>query len=273
MGTGTMGAGVLGAEALGATFVRVPAPVALREALPSHRMGALRSLALRGLSAVTGLYDASAMLDAYRMVLLDRAGFAALLEGLPRRTLLDVGAGAGDVHLELAACFDRAVATETSRATAARARGRGIDCLDLDLATESWPDDARFDVVALLNVLDRTERPLTLLDRALARVSDGGVLLLATPLPMQPHVQRAGGTADPEEWLATDGDDFEAALVGLVERVLAPRGLEVLRWTRTPYASSGDPVVPCYELDDALLVCRPAHVVSASASAPRPSAR
>ncbi|GAB4205635.1 MAG: hypothetical protein OHK0013_21690 [Sandaracinaceae bacterium] len=254
-------------------FVRIAPPRSLLERLERRRMGALRSLALEALSRIAGLYDASAWLDAYHMVLLDRVGFAALLEGVPRATLLDVGAGTGDVHLELAACFERAVATETSRGTAARARRRGIDCRLVDLATDAWPDETRFDVVALLNVLDRTERPLTLLDRAAERVADDGALLVATPLPAQPHVQRAGGTADPEEWLDADGDDFEGALERLVGRVLAPRGLEVLRWTRTPYVSSGDPDAPRYELDDAVLVCRPARAASSSASATRPSAR
>jgi hypothetical protein len=123
--------------------VEVPAPTALCAAAERRRLGGLRSVALGALSRLAGHYDASAWLDAYHMVLLDRAGFATLLDGLPAGTLLDVGAGTGDVHVELAACFARSVATETSRASAARLRRRGIDCRDLDLSTTEWPDATR----------------------------------------------------------------------------------------------------------------------------------
>ncbi len=215
----------------------------------------MSTLALRTVQRIASDYDASAWFDAYRMALLDTAGFRTLLDGLPIRTLLDVGAGAGEVHLELARLFARALATEVSRGASKRAVRRGIDCRVMDLASEPWPDAERFDVVALLNVIDRTDRPLTLLERASERVASGGHLLIATPLPARPHVQRAGGTADPDEWLHADGESFEAALETLVTRVLGPRGLVVVRWTRAPYVSSGDADAERYEHDDALLVC------------------
>jgi SAM-dependent methyltransferase len=218
-------------------------------------MGNVSAVTLRALKRFASHYDAAAWLDAYRLALLDTAGFDLLLGDRPRRSLLDVGAGIGDVHLELARLFASSIATETSTGAAGRARERGIDCRVLDVAHDPWPDDARFDVVSLLNVLDRTLRPLTLLERCLDRVAEGGALLLATPLPARPHVQRPGGTADPDEWLDADGETFEAALETLVGRVLAPRGLEVARWARVPYVSSGDAHRDRYELDDAALVC------------------
>jgi len=221
-------------------------------------MSAVRLMALKAARKVATHYDASAWLDAYRMVLLDTQGWDALLPSAPRGALLDVGAGIGDVHLELARIFVRAVATETSRGAATRLRERGVDARVIDLSREDWPSHERFDLGSGLNVIDRADRPLALLDRAVSLVAPGGHLVIATPLPLRPHVHRAGGTADPDEWLGVEGETFESSLRSLVSRVLAPRGLTVTRWTRTPYVSSGDAHARRYDLDDAILVCAPA---------------
>ncbi|MCX7808385.1 MAG: hypothetical protein N2515_07235, partial [Deltaproteobacteria bacterium] len=66
------------------------------------RLGWLASHALKWLSWWIGHYEACALLDAYRVFLLDREGFDRFLPPSPRRSLLDVGVGTGDVHLELA---------------------------------------------------------------------------------------------------------------------------------------------------------------------------
>ena len=241
-------------EALRRSFVAVPRPDALIAAAEAHRLTSVKAMALRAMRQVANHYDAAAWLDAYRLVLLDTAGFDALLPEAPRRTLLDVGAGTGEVHAELARLFESSVATETSEGTARRAREKGIDCRTIDLGRVPWPDDSRFDAVAMLNVLDRADRPLTLLDRAAQLLGPGGHLILASPLPIRAHVHRAGGTSDPDEWLGVEGADFESALSCLVESVLRKRGFSLVRWTRTPYVSSGDPRAARYELDDAILV-------------------
>jgi SAM-dependent methyltransferase len=244
-------------SSLRAARIDVPRPEALIAAAEAHRLEGVRAMALRAMRKVASHYDASAWLDAYRLVLLDTAGFDRLLPSAPRATLLDIGAGTGEVHIELARLFQRSVATETSEGTAKRAREKGIDCRTIDLGRVPWPEGERFDVVALLNVLDRTERPITLLERAKSLVALGGHLVIATPLPLRAHVHRAGGTSDPDEWLGVEGDDFDSALGWLVERVLATRGLALVRWARTPYVSSGDARQARYELDDAILVLRP----------------
>ena len=241
---------------LRAKEVRVPLPEGAEEKLAKARLGWVKTALADGLKRLATRYDAHAWLGAYPMSLLDQAGFAALLPNLPpNASLLDVGAGPGDVHLELAKLFQTSVATETSKGAAQRARRRGVNCLVLDLATEPWPDAAQFDVVALLNVLDRTARPSTLLLRALERLAPTGQLLLATPLPLRPHVEAVGETTDPDEPIEIAGEDFDSALPALAV-FLEGHGLSIERWCRVPYVSAGDARSPQVTFDDVVLVAR-----------------
>lgn len=236
--------------------VSVPAPQHAAEKLAAARLGWFKTALADGLKRIATRYDAHAWLGAYPMSLLDQAGFAVLLPNLaPNASLLDVGAGPGDVHLELAKLFHRAVATETSKGAAKRARRRGVNCLVLDLATEAWPDAAQFDVVALLNVLDRTARPNTLLWRALERLAPNGHLLLATPLPLRPHVEAIGETTDSDEPIDIAGEDFDSALEALAN-FLSARGLVIERWCRVAYVSAGDARGERVVFDDVVLVAR-----------------
>ena len=243
-------------EGLRAKELVVPLPQGAEEKLAKARLGWVKTALADGLKPFTSRYDAHAWLGAYPMSLLDRYGFAALLPCLPSTaTLLDIGAGPGDVHLELAQLFQRAIATETSKGAAERAQKRGVNCLVLDLAEEPWPTEERFDVVAMLNVLDRTSRPNTLLVHALERLAPDGRLLLATPLPLRAHVEARGETVDPDEPLDVAGDDFDSALTSLAA-FLQGHQLEVIHWARVPYLSAGDAHSAQITFDDVVLVAR-----------------
>jgi SAM-dependent methyltransferase len=244
---------------LAGAFVTLAPDDATRAFLARAPHGRAATFARRVLGAVLSDYDANALLDFYPLHLLSTAQWRALLGPTARGALLDVGAGAGDVTAQLAPLFEAVTATETSRGMARRLRARGYACHALDLAESALPGDAaaRFDVVALLNVLDRAPRPLTLLERARALVAPGGRLVVAVPLPLSPHVHVAGGTVDPEELLPMDdATEWEPAVASLVDRVFAPLALHVERLTRTPYLSRGDAETPRYALDDALFVLR-----------------
>jgi SAM-dependent methyltransferase len=199
-------------------------------------------------------FEVNARLGMYSLHLGGTATYRALLgpehEG---GALLDVGAGTGEVTAMMAPLFSRVRCTETSPAMAGRIRRLGFACDVLDLASDDVP--GTFDVVSLLNVLDRTARPATLLDRALAHLGEGGRLVLATPLPARPHVDLGTITSDPDEPMGGEGDTFEAALGSLHTTLLLPRQLRVVRWTRLLYRSQGDTTQPFYEHDDALLLC------------------
>ena len=113
-----------------------------------------------------------------------------------------------------------------------------------------------FDVIALLNVLDRCDEPFTLLAqlRSMLR-KDGGRLVLAVVLPFRPFVEDGKEHRPPRERLplASSGA-WETGANQLYERVLRPSGFKVERLARVPYISEGDQRNGAYILDDAVFV-------------------
>jgi hypothetical protein len=116
-------------------------------------------------------------------------------------------------------------------------------------------DDQPFQVISLLNVLDRCLYPTSLLSRCRTLLADGGKLIVALPLPLSPHVHVGPRTLDQEDPLPSDEDSWEASLSALVERVLQPAGWTVERFARAPYLCRGDRHTPVRVLDDVVLVC------------------
>lgn len=200
-------------------------------------------------------FDVNGLLGTYPMHVASTAQFAALLgRSETEGHLLDVGSGRGDVLGQLAPLFERVTATETSRAMARRLRRQGYEVLERDIA--AGLDGARYDAVSLLNVLDRCDRPLSLLATARAALRPGGLLLLALVLPYRPFVFEGPHTRPPAERLPITAQDFEGSAVELVRLGLAALGLEPVALSRCPYLSGGDASSPLYELDDLLVVCR-----------------
>jgi 2-polyprenyl-3-methyl-5-hydroxy-6-metoxy-1,4-benzoquinol methylase len=61
-------------------------------------------------------------------------------------------------------------------------------CRLLDVQT--WPEAGiKFDVITCLNLLDRCDRPLSLLDELKASLSPGGRVVVALVLPFNPYVE------------------------------------------------------------------------------------
>lgn len=199
-------------------------------------------------------FDVNGLLGTYPMFLLGEDGWRRLLDPVPGARLLDVGAGNGDVTALLAPLFGEVTTSETSFAMTRRLRARGYRCLRRDLALGELPAE-RFDVISCLNVIDRSARPRTLLERLTTLVAPGGRLVLATPLPFDPFVYDAGRSLPPEERLEIASERWEEALTELSEHELRRLGLEVVAFTRAPYLSGGDRHRPLYVLDDAVVVC------------------
>jgi SAM-dependent methyltransferase len=222
----------------------------------AHRHGALRTTAYGWLRRALSDYDAYGLLGMYAMHLLGTEQLRQLLAtgSEPRGTLLDVGAGRGDVARLAAPLFTRVSVTEASRVMRARLRAQGLHVIAHDLARTALPVSARFDAILCLNVLDRCAYPRSLLRHLRAALAARGKLLLALPLPLAPHVQRAGSTADPEEPLPAAEPSWEAGAASIA-CMLGAAGLRVERLARAPYVCRGDARARLHVLDDALFVC------------------
>lgn len=206
------------------------------------------------LSSFSSSYDVHGRLGVYPMHLLSADAWGDLLESKHAASLLDVGAGAGYVTEGARRWFDQIVCTETSAPLVTRLLERGFEAQRLDL-TVQWLART-FDVVSAFNVLDRTDRPLSLLRALHAHAGPTGTILLSMPLPPAPHVHVKGGTASPSERLPSVAASWEVAARELSERLIEPVGLEVVRLARAPYLSRGDSHAPLYVLDAAVWVCR-----------------
>ncbi len=199
-------------------------------------------------------FDANGLLDMYPMHLLGTSQWKELLGAAGGRHL-DVGAGSGDVTRTIAPLTTTTVTTEVSRMMARNLRRAGFPCVEADLAREAVPG-APYDLITCLNVLDRCERPRSLLMNLVRALAPGGRLVLATPIPFDAFFYRGATSLDPVERLELPRDSWEPSVAHLAAKVLEPLGLEVEAISRVPYLCRGDSERPLYVLDDALFVCR-----------------
>ncbi|XP_053626852.1 protein-L-histidine N-pros-methyltransferase [Cherax quadricarinatus] len=176
--------------------------------------------------------------------------------------LLDLGAGDGYVTRILAAGARQIDVTEASVIMRHRLRERGYRVLD----AWSWMkdvEDAEYDVVTCLNLLDRCDTPRTLLTDIHAKLASHGALVIALVLPFSPYVEI--GTIDnlPSEELGVTGSNIESQVNSLAKDVFPSLGYKLERWSRLPYLCEGDLDQAFYWLSDVVLVLSKVDSVSA----------
>src|SRR5688572_9965807 len=217
------------------------------------RHGVLLTWVHHRLRAFLSDFDINGYLGTYPLFVLSSAQWQALLpEGFDAQHLLDVGAGRGDVTAEIGRLFSQVTVVETSRGMARRLARQGYRVLEMDLGQAELHE--QFDAVSLLNVLDRCDRPLSLLGQARQLLRPGGLLVVALVLPYRPFVYQGRSSRAPSERLPITGASFEAAARDFVTLALLPLGLRVHAISRAPYLSGGDSSRPLYELDDFIVV-------------------
>lgn len=208
-------------------------------------------------------FDVNALLRMYPLHLLSEAQWRQILpeqDGAGRH--LDVGAGNGDLTSCLEPLFSTTLTTESSRGMVRALRRRGFNCQfmsgsDPQRDLSRTLDNATFDVVTCLNVVDRTSRPTTLIRALGQRVSPGGSLVVAVPLPLQPFYYRRAKTLAPNEPLEVAAGAWEQQCSILAQRLAAELdAFQLTTVARAPYVSGGDRKSRLYVLDDALLVFR-----------------
>ena len=215
--------------------------------------------------------DVNGILCRGQMFVLSTEATSTLLAGAVassgRRStrLLDVGAGDGGVTAKMAPLFTSVVATEASIPMVWRLRLRGYSAVrTMSIARPVFAaEDGAFDVVSIMNVLDRCDDPLGLLSGA-ARLAAPrtGRVLVALVLPFNEFVEDGARRRAPKFPLPMDGArcgdgaTFEASLAAFVARVLPHAGLELETLTRVPYLCRGDHRKPFYVLSDAVMVLK-----------------
>lgn len=220
----------------------------------ARRPGRPAWAARRALRPLLSDFSLNGLLGTYPLYLASTPHWAALLGSDAGGRLLDVGAAAGDVTRELMPLYGEVVATDTSRTMVRRMRRGGIDARHLDLSRERLADSAPFDTVALLNVLDRCDRPSALLRGALRAARPGATVIVSLPLPYDPWCYAGSLPVRPRRRLPLPGRSFDDDLAILTERVLPAHGVRPWRTLRTPYVSAGDRRRPAYRLDAAVIV-------------------
>mmetsp|Transcript_23870 Transcript_23870/g.42066 ORF Transcript_23870/g.42066 Transcript_23870/m.42066 type:complete len:304 (+) Transcript_23870:107-1018(+) len=209
--------------------------------------------------------DANGMTGRGKMFVLSMEQLLKLVPSLgqdPRegRSLLDIGSGDGSITERFSSMFERVVTTETSTVMAGKLRARGWECYIPP--SEEIPHDL-FDVITCFNVLDRADKPRSLMKSLVERlVPETGRLVLAVVLPWCPFVENGTKQERPSEELnmagasCRDKASFETSLRGLVLNEISQMGLEIVSISRVPYISQGDNYKPYYVLWDSIIVCK-----------------
>jgi len=209
--------------------------------------------------------DANAILNRGEMFVLSSEQLQRLFKGRCGGTLLDIGAGSGHITSELMQCFDQVLVTEVSGPMVRSLKEKGFPVLsapDLsglqDLAEKhnmTLGPNGSVDCIALMNVLDRCDQPLTLLQDVRKRMTPNGRLLLAVVLPFRPFVEKGIYKLQPTEQLHLSRNaTWELAVEEMWQKVLMPLGFKLEALARVPYLCQGDLFSSIYLLDDAIFV-------------------
>ncbi|RLN95748.1 hypothetical protein BBJ28_00013406 [Nothophytophthora sp. Chile5] len=196
-------------------------------------------------------------------------------------SLLDIGAGDGNVTASLASLVSQVTTTEASAPMVANLNARGynsVQTCDLqhefvqarqpyniisELTTRAIGGQTGFvvPVHSMLNVLDRADKPSTMLREIREMLHpENGLFLLAVVLPFSAFVEDGTKRVAPTEklpmrgGLCADGASFEIAASLLLRNVLLPAGFKLRQFSRVPYLCRGDLQQPYYVLSDAIFV-------------------
>ena len=176
--------------------------------------------------------------------------FQAMLEPCPHRdSLLDIGAGSGNVTEKIASGFTDVFATETCPQMVSRLTGRGYTVLGI----EDWVDRS-YSVISCLNVLDRCHRPMEMLQSMYSCLKErGGMAIIALVLPYNGSVEEGQEWVAQEEPLEMRGISFEQQLSYFCHYILEPMGFQLSYVTKVPYLCTGDLHNKYYSLSDGLV--------------------
>jgi len=212
---------------------------------------------------------------------IDKIGYSAL----------DIGAGVGLVTDVLKDACKDIIVTETSSVMSNRLRNKGYKCWNEDITLTykvRIEEGYTFDLIAMLNVIDRTPRPSSLLSAVHSLLKPNGMILIATPLPFRPfyftsdHMDKKNTTDNMnnkkkissindknknildyntknrqekpiENFCLSPNDCWEKQAEIFITEILPKHGFRCTGFSRLPYISAGDFFTECWILDDIVL--------------------
>ncbi|CAF2649103.1 unnamed protein product [Rotaria sp. Silwood2] len=214
----------------------------------------LHSLASSLLTIFIARTSANGLIGRGRMFVYSTAQFRKLLdiehnEQYPLTSLLDIGAGDGSVTQRMATLFKKVYATEISSIMQWRLSSYGYTVLDID----QW-GDLKFDVITCLNVLDRCEKPLTLLKNIRDHLNPNhGRAIITLVLPFKPYFEY-NNDHHPDESIYIKGRLPEEQINEFILNVFQPLGFRLKKLSRLPYLCEGDMERSYYFLSDYIFV-------------------
>ncbi|KAG7398394.1 Methyltransferase-like protein 9 [Phytophthora boehmeriae] len=255
-------------SALQSAFVQLDCDQETETFLDSCTGGSLwESLSSTVLGLFYSLTDANGLLGRGQMFVLSHGQVRKLLHrqdsvSAGGGSLLDIGAGDGNVTASLASLVDQVTTTEASAPMVANLNARGYNSVQTcDLQHEFVQSRKPYNIISMLNVLDRADKPLTMLREIREMLHpENGLFLLAVVLPFSAFVEVGTQRVAPSEklpmtgGLCSQGASFEVAASLLLRNVLIPAGFKLRSFSRVPYLCRGDLQQPYYVLSDAIFV-------------------
>ena len=169
--------------------------------------------------------------------------------------LLDLGAGDGKVTSVMANYYQKVYVTEMSSVMRKLLAKNGYFVLEID---EWHQNGLTYDLISCLNLLDRCDKPLTMLSQMKSCLKpESGRIILGLVLPFSQYVEsNVKSDHKPSEIISMEGDCFESQMNSLKNNVLTPNGLIIERWTKLPYLCEGDLDLTFYWLYDVVMVLK-----------------
>jgi len=203
--------------------------------------------------ALLGLFytqtDINGILHRGSMFVLSREQYLLLTNSFGGGKMIDLGAGDGNPTKSLLPSFETAYATEASGPMRKILSSMGIKVLEV----EDWATQGPYDLISCLNLLDRADNPLDILNQIKTNLNPQGLLLVALVLPFRPYVEYNPPPHRPSQLLGIKGKSMENQLESAVGEI-SSLGFQLVTWSRVPYLCEGDLSKSVYSLNDFILV-------------------
>lgn len=200
------------------------------------------------ISCIYGLTETNAFLGIGQMFLLSSQHLDCLLgEKYHCESHLDIGSGDGSITEKFCKFARDQFCIEISR-------GMMITLQSKQFKVFSSIDNIqkeKFDLITILNVFDRCEKPISLLNDCVSRMHENTILMISIVLPFFQYVEKG----EIQEKFIEEGLEWNNSVVQIVS-LLEKHNLNVIYISRLPYLSQGDVYQDYYVLDTVIIVAK-----------------